>query len=80
MPDAIKRKPLVIVTATLSAAAVTAASIYTVWHAGAGVSQIVAWQAMPAGVHVIKKQITHLWPHIATRLNIAQKENSNANT
>ncbi|MDE2336745.1 MAG: hypothetical protein KGL10_05480 [Alphaproteobacteria bacterium] len=74
-----KSKTFIALTAILSAAAITAASIYTVWRAGAGVSQIVAWQAMPAGFYIIRKHAAHLWPALALRFNLVKKETCNDN-
>jgi hypothetical protein len=75
----INKKKTFAAAAMFSAAAITVASVYTILHTGTGVSQLVAWQAMPAGFHVIKKQVARLWPCLPVRLKLVKKENCHAN-
>ena len=67
MPEVLKHKTLLATAMLFVAASATTLAVFTVRQAGISVPALVAAQAFPVGVNIMKEQVVRIWSEFSGR-------------
>jgi hypothetical protein len=74
MPEVLKHKTLLATVVLFIAASATTLAVFTVRQAGVSVPGLVAAQAFPVGVNIMKEQLVRIWSGFSARVGGDQEK------